>query len=111
MGANPTTDQYLAEVAARNTGHSTCSQQPCAAQVNEAEWRKALLAELPDVDPAVIGQVMLHIGMRLANLELGLLLIGAPRRMLPMYIASTMQYVGAEIMTDSRGGDAVKAAG
>lgn len=109
MGANPKTDQYLAEVAARDTGHTACRQQPCLAEVNENEWSKALLAELPDVDPAIVGQVMLHIGMRFANLEVGLIRIGVDRRLLTRLIASTMQYVGAELVTKNQRDDAAKA--
>lgn len=107
---NPTTNKYIADVVARDKGHANC-KSPCPQQVNEDEWRKSLMAELPDVDAAVAGQVMLHIGMRLANLEIGLLLIGAHPQMLTQYIASTMQYVGADLVTARQSSDTPKAGG
>lgn len=110
MSANPITDQYLAMVtSAPDHGHANCAQQPCMAQVNENLWSQALLAELPDVDPAVIGQVMLHIGTRLPNLAMGLMLIGADVHMLSQNIASTLRFVGADLVTGNPGGETAKA--
>lgn len=113
MSANPITDQYLAMVTSTpDHGHANCAQQPCIAQVNEDLWAQALLAELPDVDPAIIGQIMLHIGTRLPNLAVGLMMIGADVHALPQNIASVLRFVGADLVTAGQDGDnTTKAAG
>lgn len=109
--ANPITDQYLAEVRRADTGHKNCAQQPCMAQVNENLWCQALLAELPDLDRAIVGQVMLHIGTRLVNLALGLAVIGADPHLLPQNMAATLRFVGAELLAQETGDETTRAAG
>jgi len=104
MITNKVTAQFAAEIAALNLTHTRC-KQPCMAHFNETIWTEALLADLPDVDPAVVGQVMMHIGMRLPNLEIGLVLLGRRSSELLPIITGTLATVGAELLAKNKGGE------
>lgn len=98
MPANATTDQYLAS-AKTNLGHKDCAPSGCLTQRVESEWAKALIATLPDVDPAVVGQVVLHVGSLLKGLTVGLLLSGHSPLKLSSEIGFSLRQVGADVYT------------
>lgn len=58
MTANPTTDQYLAEM--RDKRDPTLDESPYTLDLTAR-----LTTALPDLDPALIGEVMLHAGIHL----------------------------------------------
>ena len=60
MTANPTTDQYLAFM--RDRTDPTLEEEPFVKALVEV-----MRILLPDLDPAVIGEVMLHAGVQLVD--------------------------------------------
>lgn len=58
MTANPTTDQYLAEM--RDKRDPTLDESPFT-----RDLASVLTDALPDLDPTVIGEVVLHAGIHL----------------------------------------------
>lgn len=61
MTANPTTDQYLAFM--RDRTDPTLEEEPIAKGLVEV-----MRILLPDVPPAVIGEVMLHAGAQIGDI-------------------------------------------
>src|SRR5882672_12556238 len=59
MAANPTTDQYLAEM--RDQADPTLDESPFTRDLADV-----LCLALPDLAPAIVGEVMLHAGIHLA---------------------------------------------
>lgn len=60
MTANPTTDQILANLAEIRRGAEQIVPMPAEARDDIATFAERLTDTLPGVDPAVIGQVLLH---------------------------------------------------
>lgn len=60
MTANPTTDQILANLARVRRDAELVVPMPAKARDDMAEFAERLTDTLPGIDPAVIGQVLLH---------------------------------------------------
>ena len=99
MTANPTTDQYRAKAKADNLSHERCPPVPggCLFERRENAWRDQLLATLPDVDPAIVGQVLLHIGTLLPQLTDHFVFALVPGKTGP-YLRDSLRYLGANLL-------------
>jgi hypothetical protein len=102
MPSNPVTDQYLAAITAPGGGHSGCAQQPCALQTVEQTWCAGLLLTLPDIDPAIVGQVLLHAGRHLPSLGIAMSIFGTNPLTTVTDQASSLQFIGAELLTTNK---------
>lgn len=103
MTTNATTKQYLAKVAKIGGDHASCGPD-CTAEVSENLWMTKILATLPEIDPAVVGQVLLHAGNQMRMLETSVKLMRVPEPMVPAYIASELCFIGARLIKQ-HGGD------
>lgn len=95
--SNPITDRYLADVARDSYRHQDCPPGACAAQQCEERWRTRFLATLPDVDDAVIGKVLLHLGSSIVALmsQTGVALLPD---LAPTYLKNLLQVTGADLI-------------
>lgn len=97
MTTNPITDRYLADVARDSYRHPHCPPGGCPVEQCEARWRNNFLATLPDVDDAIIGKVLLHLGATISNV-LNQTAVRAVPGLLPRYLRNLLQTTGADLL-------------
>lgn len=95
--ANPMTDQYLANAARDSYRHQHCPPGGCTVERLEATWRNNLLSTLPDVELAVVGKVLLHLGANVSEVMSQPALQTMPQ-VLPLYLSNLLQNFGADLI-------------
>lgn len=102
MGANPTTDQFLAQAREARIPHLLCGSGGCDIERNEQAWITELQKTLPDIDPKIIGQVLLHAGTLMPRLTEHHIFALMPK-MVPAYQQQALRDLGADLLDPRTG--------
>lgn len=95
---NPYTDEYFAKAKGTRARHADCPRSGCSAEDRETKWLAELQTTLQDVEPAVLGQVLLHVGALLPKLTTGSLALSLMPYLTPDYLGETLTDLGSDLL-------------